>query len=201
LGLAPPRPRRGCRPIRSRRPCFVANWGSLPQKWPPPPRNLAHSSERTATTKQMELSISRGRSGFRGWGWHRLVLETGVWFSPNVLGGIEGRTARQRHHLPCSQIFTVETDLYCDSRTPADHTRFLLEVSPNLLGGIEGRTARQSHHLPRPNHLRPRKSDSDPTCTEQLQGRKWFGRCGRIAGRGDSGGGVAECRGGVQGVA
>ena len=45
----------------SRRRCLVANRATLPQKWPPPPRNVADSCEMTATTKQTELSISRGR--------------------------------------------------------------------------------------------------------------------------------------------
>ena len=35
---------------RCRRPCPVANRATLPQKWPPPPRNVADSCELTATT-------------------------------------------------------------------------------------------------------------------------------------------------------
>jgi len=38
-----------------RRPCLVANRATLPQKWPPPPRNMAYSCEWTATTKPTEL--------------------------------------------------------------------------------------------------------------------------------------------------
>ena len=37
---------------KSRRPCLVANQATLPQKWPPPTRNLADSCELTAPTKQ-----------------------------------------------------------------------------------------------------------------------------------------------------
>jgi len=36
---------------RCRRPWLVANWATLPQKWPPPPRNVADSCELTAMTK------------------------------------------------------------------------------------------------------------------------------------------------------
>ena len=36
----------------SRRPSLVANRATVPQKWPPPSRNVADSCELTATTKQ-----------------------------------------------------------------------------------------------------------------------------------------------------
>jgi len=39
---------------RCRRPCLVANRATLPQKWPPPPRNVANLCELTATTKPQE---------------------------------------------------------------------------------------------------------------------------------------------------
>jgi len=44
---------------RWRRPCLVANRATLPQKGPPPFRNVANSCELTETTKPMELSIFR----------------------------------------------------------------------------------------------------------------------------------------------
>ena len=49
-----------------RRPCLVANRATLPQTWPPPPRNVADSCELTATTKQTKPSIllqARARGG------------------------------------------------------------------------------------------------------------------------------------------
>ena len=39
--------------------CIVANRATLPQKWPPPPRNVADSCELTASTKPTGPSISR----------------------------------------------------------------------------------------------------------------------------------------------
>ena len=47
---------------KSRRSCLVANRATLPQKWPPIPRNVADSCELTATTQQTEPSMSRGRT-------------------------------------------------------------------------------------------------------------------------------------------
>ena len=49
------------RTARCEREILVANRATLPQKWPPPPRNVADLCELTATTKQTEPSISRGR--------------------------------------------------------------------------------------------------------------------------------------------
>ena len=43
------------------RPCLVASRASLPQDWPPHPRNVADSCELTVTTEQMEPSISLDR--------------------------------------------------------------------------------------------------------------------------------------------
>jgi len=37
--------------MRFRRPCLVPDRATLPQKWPPPPRNVADSCEPTGTTK------------------------------------------------------------------------------------------------------------------------------------------------------
>ena len=39
--------------------CFVADRATLPQKWPPPSRNVDDSCELTATTQQPEPSVSR----------------------------------------------------------------------------------------------------------------------------------------------
>ena len=41
---------------RWRRRCLLANRVTLPQKWPPPPRNVAHSCELTEMTKPTEPS-------------------------------------------------------------------------------------------------------------------------------------------------
>ena len=48
------------------------NRATLPQKWPPPPRNVAASRELTATTKLTELSISRGFSTKLCW-WRAMI--------------------------------------------------------------------------------------------------------------------------------
>ena len=40
-----------------KRPWLVANRATVPQKWPPPPRNVADSCELTETTKLTENPI------------------------------------------------------------------------------------------------------------------------------------------------
>ena len=49
-----------------RRPCLVANRATLPQKWPPNPKNLAVSCELTEPTKPTQPSIFRGRAVHAG---------------------------------------------------------------------------------------------------------------------------------------
>ena len=47
---------------KSSRPCLVATRAAHPQKWPTTSRNVADSCELTATSKQTEPSVSRGRA-------------------------------------------------------------------------------------------------------------------------------------------
>ena len=47
---------------RCRRPCLVANRATLPQKWPPSPRNVADWCEVAAMTEPKQPSINRSRA-------------------------------------------------------------------------------------------------------------------------------------------
>ena len=52
----------GIRTRTSRKSWLVANRATLPPKWPPPPKNVADSCERTETTKRTQPCMFCGRA-------------------------------------------------------------------------------------------------------------------------------------------
>jgi len=56
--VIPVRLSRTCTTTGAGRRCLVAHRATLPQKWPPPPRNVDDSRELTETTKPTQQSIS-----------------------------------------------------------------------------------------------------------------------------------------------